>query len=77
MDIDREDPYTGMIDGEVPGQPYDFQWWMYYYTVNLGTFGEVRCKKNIFTRRVYVFTRRPEGNRWNEFGYGWGRWVAI
>ena len=79
MDIDREDPYTGRIDGKTPGQPYEKQWYMIYFDVlNCNRLGNtVQFKKNIFTRTVYVFTRNEEGNRWNEPGYGWGTWEKL
>lgn len=76
MDIDREDPYTGRIDGKVPGQPYKKQWWMKYFDLLIHG-GTARFKKNRFTGAVYVFTRPNEGNRWNESGYGWGTWEKL
>jgi hypothetical protein len=92
-DIDRVDTYTRNIDGRTPGQPYDRQWWMTYYDVEIRqpseqdrkVYGERACnikarfKKNIFTRTVYVFRHNvnPEGNRWNESGYGWGIWEKL
>ena len=92
-DIDREDPYTGKIDGKVPGQPYDKQWWMKYWEVEISkpseqdrkVYGDRACnvkarfKKNRFTGTVYVFrfNVQPEGNRWNEPGYGWGIWERL
>lgn len=76
MDIDRMDGYSGRIDGKVPGQPYEKQWWMKYFTIDVRG-GCAMFKKNRFTGATYVFTRPAEGNRWNEPGYGWGTWVKI
>lgn len=76
MDIDRECPYTGTIDGKVPGQPYEKQWHMRYFTKKLRQ-ETAQFKQNRFTGAVYVFTRPEEGNRWNEPGHGWGTWVQL
>ena len=92
-DIDRENPYTGKIDGKVPGQRYDKQWWMKYWEVEISKPSEqdrkvcgdracnvkARFKKNRFTGTVYVFrfNVQPEGNCWNEPDYGWGIWERL
>ena len=92
-DIDRMDDYTGLIDGRTPGQPYKKQWWMKYWDVeirqpyeldrkmrgNRACNEKARFKKNRFTGTVYVFCANvlPEGNRWNEPGYGWGVWEKL
>ena len=54
-------------------QPYEKRPWYVYFEVN-----GARFKKNIFTRKVYLFAfNQPTGNRWNEPGYGWGVWVPL
>ena len=75
-DIDRMDDNTGLIDGVVPGQPYEKQWWMRYFNIPIHG-GTARFKKNRFTGATYLFTRPQEGNRWNEPGYGWGTWKRL
>jgi len=92
-DLDRMDNYSGRIDGKIPGQPYDKQWWMKYWEVEISQPTEAarkihgdracnvmaRFKKNRFTGAIYVFRAnvRPTGNRWNEPGYGWGIWEKL
>lgn len=92
-EIDCMDPYTGRIDGRTPGQPYEKQWWMRYWVVEIQRpseqdrkfYGERSCnvkayfKKNRFTGTIYIFqfNIQPEGNRWNEPGYGWGVWEKL
>lgn len=65
------------------GQPYPKQWWCRYVNVPGGVHdphvrgAQARLKQNRFTRRWYVFVHLDSGNRWNEPGYGWGRWVPL
>ena len=75
-DIERENPYTGKIDGVTPGQPYAKQWWMHYFEIKAPG-GRIQFKRNRFTRTLYAFTIPDEGNRWNEPGYGWGTWIKV
>jgi len=39
--------------------------------------GTVGVKQNIFTGTVWIFTRPKTGNRLNEPGYGYGKWVKA
>ena len=89
----RLNTITGRIDGRTPSQPYEKQWWMTYWEVEISNPSEqdrkaygdrarnvkARFKKNRFTGTVYVFrfNCKPEGNRWNENGYGWGVWEKL
>jgi len=64
------------------GQPYPRQWWCRYFNVPSEPHTQrpksvAQMKQNRLTRRVYVFTMQPTGNRWNEPGYGWGRWLPL
>lgn len=92
-EIDHMDAYTGRINEEAPGQPYEKQWWMKYWEVEISqpseqdrkVYGDRACKvkarfkKNRFTGAIYVFrfNCKPRGNRWNEPGYGWGIWEKL
>lgn len=65
------------------GQPYAKQWWCRYVNAPVKphdpnpTQQTAALKQNRFTRQWFVFMHLPEGNRWNEPGYGWGRWVPL
>lgn len=60
-------------------QPYPRQWWCRYFDVPSSDGKAVtRMKQNRITRAIYVFRfNAPDDNRWNEPGYGWGRWDSL
>ena len=62
------------------GNGYEAPLWYTYYSVKTDQSGTIaRFKKNIFTRRTYVFMANcsPTNNCWNETGYGWGIWRKV
>jgi hypothetical protein len=77
--------YMNKANNKIPGQPYQKQWWMRYWDVEIenqsGQISKVkaRFKKNRFIGTTYVFrfNCKPTGNRWNEPGYGWGIWEKL
>ena len=66
------------------GQPYDAQWYMQYFDVQIYEGDPYKpniamFKRNIFTRTLYIFQFNccETGNSWNERGYGWGVWKKL
>lgn len=60
------------------GQPYANLWYCTYFKVQISQGVYARFRRNRFTRKTEVFQFNCEAPcRWNEEGYGWGKWTKV